>query len=700
MNILQKVTVAFFLFSGVGLWAQPVNDDCSNPIRITDITKFCSKVGEFTNVKATPSGYGAATCWTASNKDVWFVFRAIATDISITIRGVNARNPGNAGGTLQTMNAALYVGVCGGTLNQIACASDVSAAGVLSLNKGTLVVGKDYLLRVDGRNNAEGTFQICINNFFPPAEAEQDCRSATVLCNNNPFVNPKLSGPGVFNDEASGSCLGEGLGVSEDQSSWYTWIAKSDCRLTFTITPLNQGDDLDFALYELPSGIHNCSDKKLLRCNATHPTAPGLFCGYTTGLNLNSKDTVENLNCDAGEDGFCKYIDMKAGTAYTLVINNFTSSGIGFSLEFGDCEFQGPEPEFKIVPDSGLRCETFFDVRDFSTFVAGKIISYEWNFGVDAVPPDANTAGPHQVSYNSFGEKFITLTLTTDLGCKISKVKRIVADPCCEDLPDLKAVVDSIYDVHCFGEKNGRVVFKGVDGNPYTDQITNAKYYTFSLDGINFSPLTSLSNLSAGKYRLYIQDRKGCVSYVDFEIKQPPPVTVDAGPDTEINLGDELTLHAAAQPDNPYIYNWTQGGTVVCNNCQSTTIQPFKEGYYVATATDQNGCTGMDSLYIRVRREYNLYVPNVISANGDGVNDYFVIKANAALESIDRIDIYDRWGGRTYGREKVSRSELDKLWDGTFNGEKVNPGVFTYVIVARFIDGTLKDFGGDITVLR
>lgn len=166
MNILQKASVAIFLLSGVSLWAQPSNDDCSNPIRITDITKFCSKVGEFTNVKATPSGYGAATCWTASNKDVWFIFRAIATDISITIRGVNARNPGNAGGTLQTINAALYVGVCGGTLNQIACASDVAAAGVLSLNKGTLVVGKDYLLRVDGRNNAEGTFQICINNFF------------------------------------------------------------------------------------------------------------------------------------------------------------------------------------------------------------------------------------------------------------------------------------------------------------------------------------------------------------------------------------------------------------------------------------------------------------------------------------------------------------------------------------------------------
>lgn len=681
-------------------FSQPSNDNCTNPIRIVDVAKYCSKVGEFSNISGTASGYGAPTCWTSSTSDVWFIFRAIATDVSITIRGVNARNPGNAGGTLQTINAALYVGVCGGVLNQIACASDVAASGVLSLNKGSLIVGKDYLLRIDGRNNTMGTFQICINNFFPPAEAEQDCRSATILCNNNSFVNPKLSGPGVFTDEATGSCLGQGFGNSEDQSSWYTWVAKTDCRLTFTITPLNQGDDLDFAIYELPSGLRNCNDKKLLRCSATHPTAPGLFCGFTTGLNLTSKDTIEDLNCDSGEDGFCKYVDMVAGRAYALIINNFTSSGIGFSMEFGNCEFLGPEPEFKIVPDSGLRCDTDFKIEDFSSFVAGNLTGFEWNFGVDAMPPTSNLKGPHMVRYNSFGEKFITLTLTTDLGCKISKIKRIVAEPCCEDFPTLEVIIDSIYDVKCFGDKNGRVVFRGAKGNPYTDQQSQAQYYTFSLDGINFLPLTSLDNLPAGNYTLFIQDRKGCVSSIPFEIKQPPQIQVDAGPDIEINLGDGVDLKASATPNNFYTYSWSTQGNIICSNCQSTSLVPTKEGYYTVTAIDQNGCIGKDSLYIRIKKEYNIYTPNVISVNGDNVNDFFIVKANAALESLDAIDIFDRWGGKVFSRRSVNKSDFDKLWDGTLHGEKVNPGVFAFVIVGRFIDGTVKEFGGDLTVLR
>ncbi|MEO6190167.1 MAG: gliding motility-associated C-terminal domain-containing protein [Saprospiraceae bacterium] len=703
MNKQNKLLLlSFFLLFG-SLIAQPSNDNCTKPIRIVNITKYCSKVGEFTNVDATPSGYGKGSCWAATNNDVWFVFRALASDVSITIIGINSG--GTAGGTLKSMTAALYTGVCGApSLNELACSSDNGTRGILSIAKGGLIVGQDYLLRIDGRNALIGTFQLCINNFFPPAVAEQDCRVGTVLCNNNPFVNAKLSGPGIDLDEARATCLGEGGGAtggSENQSTWYTWIAKSDCKLTFTITPLNPSDDIDFAVYELPSGIHNCNDKKLLRCNATHPTGPnGLFCGTLTGLNLSSTDTTENFNCDAGEDGFCKYIDMKAGKVYTIIINNFTGTGIGFSMEWGNCEFLGPEPEFKVVPDSGLRCETLFDVQDFSTFVAGNIVSYDWNFGVNAIPASAKTKGPHGVTYQSFGEKFITLTLTTDLGCKISKVKRIVAEPCCEDLPDLEILIDSIFDVKCFGEKNGRIVFHGNLGNPYTDQMSQSQYYTFSLDGIDFSPLTNLDNLPAGKYTLYIQDRKGCTNSIQFEIKEPAQIVVDAGPDVEIVLGESVILTATTQPSDFYTYDWSNSGIQLCTVCQSTTIVPLKEGFYKVLVTNDKGCTGVDSLFIRIRKEYKIFFPNVISPNDDNVNDFFSTKGNNALESIKKIEIYDRWGGRCYNRENVSLNDFDKLWDGKINGEKVNPGVFTYIVAANFIDGTTQVFSGDITVLR
>lgn len=679
------------------LFSQPVNDECNKAIKLVDIAKYCSKVGEFTNVGATPSGYGPATCWTGVTNDVWFSFRAEASDITITIRGAN-KNLGNAGGTITTISGALYAGTCGGTINQLSCFRDVNSNGVISFSRAGLIVGQNYFIRVDGSNGNTGTFQLCINNYFPPATLEQDCRTATVLCNNNPFVNRAFTGAGVFKDEGRGSCLGEGggqNGASEQASTWYTWIAKTDCQLTFTLTPLNTGDDLDFALYELPSGIHRCDDKILKRCNASAPP-----CTNTTGLNLTARDTSENYNCDPGEDGFSKYLDMKAGTAYALVINNFTPSGIGFSIQWGDCEFVGPDAQFVARPDSGLRCETDFMLEDFSTFPVGQIDSFIWNFGVGAVPQTSFTKGPHTVFYNSIGEKYITLTLVTNLGCRITKVKRIVAEPCCEDLPDIEISIDSIVDVSCFGKSDGRVVFSGLNGNPYTEQGSGREYYTFSLDGIEFFDLTKFTNLPAGDYTLYIQDRKGCTNSIQFTIKEPPAVIVNAGSDLEINLGDLVDLMSNAEPQDFYIYDWYYGDSLLCQNCQSTKIQPFKDGYYKVIATNGNGCKGRDSIFIRVIRDYQLWTPNVISPNGDGINDFFTVDGNAALVSLDKIEIFDRWGGRLYGRENVSLSDFKRLWDGNRNGQRVNPGVFVYRISARFIDGTVQEYGGDLTVLN
>ena len=90
----------------------------------------------------------------------------------------------------------------------------------------------------------------------------------------------------------------------------------------------------------------------------------------------------------------------------------------------------------------------------------------------------------------------------------------------------------------------------------------------------------------------------------------------------------------------------------------------------------------------------------MISSNGDGINDRFRIVSDESLEKIDLVEIYDRWGGRVYSREDVSFSDLEALWNGDFKGRPVAPGVFVYLVRARFIDGVTKDYSGDLTVLR
>lgn len=64
------------------------------------------------------------------------------------------------------------------------------------------------------------------------------------------------------------------------------------------------------------------------------------------------------------------------------------------------------------------------------------------------------------------------------------------------------------------------------------------------------------------------------------------------------------------------------------------------------------------------------FMPNVFSANGDGLND----KSAPATFGIEyyTMTIYGRWGEKLY-----SGSEP---WDGTFNGQTVVDGVYFYQI--------------------
>ena len=98
--------------------AQPSNDDCATPIVLSDVTNFCSAAGAYTNVGATPSTYGPASCFGTTQNDVWFAFTAEATDVTITVRGATQQSPG---GTLQDPQVSLYFGACGGTISQLEC---------------------------------------------------------------------------------------------------------------------------------------------------------------------------------------------------------------------------------------------------------------------------------------------------------------------------------------------------------------------------------------------------------------------------------------------------------------------------------------------------------------------------------------------------------------------------------------------------
>ncbi len=85
-------------------------------------------------------------------------------------------------------------------------------------------------------------------------------------------------------------------------------------------------------------------------------------------------------------------------------------------------------------------------------------------------------------------------------------------------------------------------------------------------------------------------------------------------------------------------------------------------------------------------------IPTAFSPNDDGINDILFV-----LGSVNDLEftIYNRWGQLVF-----KTNERSKGWDGTFNGQKLNPGVFAYQLSGKLPNGDLITRKGNITLVR
>ena len=88
------------------------------------------------------------------------------------------------------------------------------------------------------------------------------------------------------------------------------------------------------------------------------------------------------------------------------------------------------------------------------------------------------------------------------------------------------------------------------------------------------------------------------------------------------------------------------------------------------------GCTS-EGREVVVGADCPVYLPSAFSPNGDGVND--VLKLFTATEEdalVLSFRIFDRYGGLIFeGNGAINTVR----WDGTVDGEMLNPGVYTCV---------------------
>jgi gliding motility-associated-like protein len=170
-----------------------------------------------------------------------------------------------------------------------------------------------------------------------------------------------------------------------------------------------------------------------------------------------------------------------------------------------------------------------------------------------------------------------------------------------------------------------------------------------------------------------------------------------------INLGEDTLITLSVSPATTSLTSvqWFAIDRELTSEAGKTQIQvsPTEETLYKVSIVTESGCTASDEVRISLRRVKPECVPNVITPEKPGGNQFFSIHCEE-VELVTRYSIYDRWGNLIFNASNLSPAQPSSFWDGRMAGKGVVPGVYVYSLEMLFKDGSKEVRSGDLTVLK
>jgi gliding motility-associated-like protein len=212
-------------------------------------------------------------------------------------------------------------------------------------------------------------------------------------------------------------------------------------------------------------------------------------------------------------------------------------------------------------------------------------------------------------------------------------------------------------------------------------------YFGNGDSAITASQIVTYTYNSVGIFTVTLVVSNGCDKDTTTQILQvgnPPLLTISQTPDPA-KEGDLVTLNTNQNASN---YLWNTGGT-------GNSITVTQGGLYYVTATI-NGCIVSDTIQVAfqpVGYTGTIFIPNIVTPNNDGNNDYLEIFMTGGYK-LKSIIIYNRFGNRVYASNDI----IANKWYGDYKGQTVNDVYYYYAV---FTIGTKEEIRtGDIMVVR
>lgn len=198
-------------------------------------------------------------------------------------------------------------------------------------------------------------------------------------------------------------------------------------------------------------------------------------------------------------------------------------------------------------------------------------------------------------------------------------------------------------------------------------------------------------------YELSVVAANGCSSVKNdsITVTVSPPPNLFIGNDTIVAINQPLKLHTFDINNTGFTnYSWLPVYGLNNSGIANPIAVLDRDITYILIAQNGNGCTGTDTIKIKVFAGPEIYVPSAFTPNADNRND--VLKAiPIGLKEFRYFTIFN-----VYGQQVFTTTNSAVGWDGIFKGAK--QGFGTYVWIAEGIDykGLKLQAKGTVILIR
>ncbi len=480
-----------------------------------------------------------------------------------------------------------------------------------------------------------------------------------------------------------------------------------DCNNASDIILLSSADNIDSVAWSGPNGFSssiesptvteggiysvsvtttngcNISETIEVMANFTEPDLEITHDDFDCSENIpvaqytSSSDIVSVLWTSASETSSDQILNLQSIGNYTLTVTSVNGCTAAESFTVLDNSY---DPTLNLNEDYTWRCNDTEKIIDVTTLL-NPTLNYQWT------TIDGDIASTTEILTINAPGIFILTSTDSSFGCVGQDTVRIMED---NDLfSDIEFVVNN---PSCFAGSDGTI--------EVTSFIGGEGPFTYKYEESIFTDISTIQ-FSTGMHTISIFDKYECEVNKTFEITSSPPFEIITEPDVTIKYEKNGILTADVNIDdnqlNSIIWSDEEGNFLA----EGKEVEiSFDQELIIITAEDINGCIATATVILTIDYEVEIFYPNVFSPNGDGTNDNFMLFNNGLLENMNSLQIFDRSGELIFEKTNMLFNESQSGWNGEFNGQAVQPGVYVFIINYTLGNGESKIKSGSITVIR